>query len=209
MEEKYKAANKVLLDLRAQVEQLERAGENSSMGLQSQISININTLSKFTTELENMVPQQAAMRREIWRIRVQSLAEECRDLRESMGSYLQKRHVKAVEEEQRRELFEGRRRRAVGTGLESLYKEQESLGRSHHIADNIKDMGESILHNLGTQNDLLKNAHRKILDMANTLNLSRSIMRVIERRQFMDQLLVYGGMVFVVLFLFVLWYFFM
>ncbi|KAL6064290.1 Golgi SNAP receptor complex member 2, variant 2 [Balamuthia mandrillaris] len=156
MEEKYKAANKVLLDLRAQVEQLERAGENSSMGLQSQISININTLSKFTTELENMVPQQAAMRREIWRIRVQSLAEECRDLRESMGSYLQKRHVKAVEEEQRRELFEGRRRRAVGTGLESLYKEQESLGRSHHIADNIKDMGESILHNLGTQNDLLK-----------------------------------------------------
>ena len=48
-----------------------------------------------------------------------------------------------------------------------------------------------------------------MLDIANALNLSRSLMRHIENRQFMDKVIVYGGMVFTLLILFVLWYFFL
>lgn len=49
--------------------------------------------------------------------------------------------------------------------------------------------------------------HIKILDVASTLGLSRSIMRVIERRQFMDQLILYGGMFVTLLVIFLLWYY--
>ncbi len=68
IDDKYKQATKILLDLRAQFEQLEAEGENSSMALQGQISVNVNTLSKLTLELEGLVPQQAQTRRELWRM---------------------------------------------------------------------------------------------------------------------------------------------
>ena len=47
--------------------------------------------------------------------RVEKLAEECRDLRGSMGTYLQKKHKRAREEEQRADLFSGARSRKVLT----------------------------------------------------------------------------------------------
>jgi hypothetical protein len=37
-------------------------------------------------------------------------------------------------------------------------------------------------------------AHKKVLDVANTLGLSNSLIRIIERREGMDKLIVYGGM---------------
>ncbi len=50
-------------------------------------------------------------------------------------------------------------------------------------------------------------AQRRLLDIANTLNLSRSLMRVIENRQKMDRMLVYGGMALVSLVTLLLWYY--
>ena len=41
--------------------------------------------------------------------------------------------------------------------------------------------------------------------MATTLGVSNSVMRLIERRQFWDKLLVYGGMVFILALLWFVW----
>jgi golgi SNAP receptor complex member 2 len=41
----------------------------------------------------------------------------------------------------------------------------------------------------------LQSAHRKMLDVVNSLGLSDSLLRVIERRQRLDKWIVYGGMV--------------
>ena len=41
----------------------------------------------------------------------------------------------------------------------------------------------------------LQSAHRKMLDTLNSVGLSDSLLRVIDRRQTFDKLLVYGGMV--------------
>ena len=41
----------------------------------------------------------------------------------------------------------------------------------------------------------LQAAHRKMLDALNSVGLSDSLLRVIERRQRLDKWLVYGGMV--------------
>ena len=37
-------------------------------------------------------------------------------------------------------------------------------------------------------------AHKKVLDVANTMGLSQSLIRIIERREFVDKMIVYGGM---------------
>lgn len=128
-------------------------------------------------------------------------------------------------------------RQATSVAIDNLYQESNSLDRSNRAAQNIHEMGSSILSSLGQQNELIKvhtsahclggggggddeqyltplcfafiqSAHRKLLDVGNTLGLSRSVMRMIENRQNLDKMLVYGGMLLTLLFLFALLYYF-
>src|SRR5690606_24824182 len=126
--------------------------------------------------------------------RIQQIAEEYKDMRNSLGSLLQKRRSKEQEEEQRRQLLgEGRMRRqvrpllllllhvflclvalasdvsnssyrlsahsfhqATSVAIDNLYQESNSLDRSNRAAQNIHEMGSSILSSLGQQNELIK-----------------------------------------------------
>jgi len=47
-----------------------------------------------------------------------------------------------------------------------------------------------------------------VLDLVNTFELSRSLLRVIERRIWLDGVLVYAGMVIIIIVLILVWYFF-
>ena len=62
-----------------------------------------------------------------------------------------------------------------------------------------------VLEALGQQRSALKGIERKVLDLANTLGVSNSVMRVIERRQLVDKAIVYGG---ILLTLWLLWFVF-
>lgn len=52
---------------------------------------------------------------------------------------------------------------------------------------------------------LLQGFHRKALDVANKLGISNSLLRVIERREFGDKMLVYCGMLGTLVFLFIVY----
>lgn len=54
---------------------------------------------------------------------------------------------------------------------------------------------------------LVQSAHRKALDVLNTVGISNSVLRLIERRNRVDQWIKYAGMLLTVIFLFafVLW----
>jgi Golgi SNAP receptor complex protein 2 len=56
-------------------------------------------------------------------------------------------------------------------------------------------MGASALSSLHTQRGHLKGAHRRALDVLNTLGLSSSLMRVIERKEGVNAAITYGCMV--------------
>jgi hypothetical protein len=69
IDEKYKQTNKLLMDLRLEFEQLEAAGENSSLSLQETIQLNLSSLSRLLNSLElECLPSQNSKRREIWRM---------------------------------------------------------------------------------------------------------------------------------------------
>lgn len=67
IDEKYKVAYKLLLEIRDQLEQLE-SGQDATVFTQGKISTNINNLSRMGDQLEIMASQQPASRREIWRM---------------------------------------------------------------------------------------------------------------------------------------------
>ena len=74
--------------------------------------------------------------------------------------------------------------------------------------DEMLNAGTSILGSLRSQGSILRGTRKKILDLTNTLGLSNTLIRFIERRLTQDRYIFYGGMIFVVVVLYLLlsWY---
>jgi len=54
----------------------------------------------------------------------------------------------------------------------------------------------------------LKGAQKKILDIANTLGLSNTVMRLIEKRTFQDKFVLFGGMILTCIIMILIWIYF-
>ena len=71
----------------------------------------------------------------------------------------------------------------------------ESLQNAHRGMDDLIGSGTNILQGLRDQRVTLKGTQKKILDVANTLGLSNTVMRLIEKRAFQDKYFMIGGMI--------------
>ncbi|CAJ0748468.1 21080_t:CDS:2, partial [Entrophospora sp. SA101] len=75
----------------------------------------------------------------------------------------------------------------------NMTREQHALREHEFINDTETKLdeyiahGREVLHNIYDQNNILKNAQRKMLDAANTLGLSRNVIQYIERRMSQDK----------------------
>lgn len=67
------------------------------------------------------------------------------------------------------------------------------------VLEEAYETGVGIIGAMGGQRERLKATHRKVLDVLNRVGLSDSVLRLAERRQRLDKLLVYGGMIAVLL----------
>lgn len=78
--------------------------------------------------------------------------------------------------------------------IDQALQHNTSLQNSNRGIDDLIGSGTNILTNLRDQRDTLKGAHRKILDVANSLGLSNTVMRLIEKRAYQDKYILFGGM---------------
>ena len=74
--------------------------------------------------------------------------------------------------------------------------------------DDMLQSGAGILESLRDQRMTLKGAHRRLYDIANTLGLSNTTMRLIERRAYQDKFILMGGMLFTCLIIAAIIYYF-
>lgn len=65
--------------------------------------------------------------------------------------------------------------------------------------DELLGVGTSILQGIRDQGNTLKGAHKRVLNLVNTLGLSNTVMRMIERRSTQDKYILIAGMVIVLL----------
>lgn len=63
------------------------------------------------------------------------------------------------------------------------------------VLEEAYETGVGIVGSMSGQRERLKATHRRVLDVLNRVGLSDSVLRLAERRQRLDKLLVYGGMV--------------
>ncbi|GAM23973.1 hypothetical protein SAMD00019534_071480, partial [Acytostelium subglobosum LB1] len=218
IEDQYKAANKLLMAINIDLERVE-LGVDSTVIKQEKIQADINQLSRIADQLDGMVANESPANRDLWRItlltfnhsitysKVKKLTEEVKSLRKSMDMYLQRTYKKQIEDEERSKLF-SRRKDTQNSALSNLMKENDLLKDSNQTIDEMTDTGNSIIYALAGQNSRLKSVHKKIYDIANTLGLSRNVINRIKRRQQQDKIFVYSGMVIVLIFLYIMYYYF-
>jgi Snare region anchored in the vesicle membrane C-terminus len=212
MESKCKELMRRMANIRAQLEVFESNANVERDALLAVNSLNRDALSVREALSSSFCLNGNRERQLHWRRRVSMLLEECDQIRTSLGSYYSRRsEEQRVLEERERLLNSGDasgQQQQCTIDMDRVVLEGASLQRSHSMADDVLDMGAGVLQELRAQGDRLKAVQRRLLDIAVTLGIAKSLMRVIERRQLSDKIVLFGGMIFVSLLLIVMWWFF-
>eukprot|EP00744_Colponema_vietnamica_P023313 GILI01033705.1.p1 GENE.GILI01033705.1~~GILI01033705.1.p1 ORF type:complete len:228 (+),score=25.06 GILI01033705.1:48-686(+) len=194
LSETYPKATKLKLDIQHELELIE-TGRDNSVAVQQSVSAKVNELARIVESLETEVDKEPAGKRELWKRRVRQLSDDATMLRAGLEKYLTKMYRQRREAEEQKSLFERRNGTAGGSSIDAYTRENNALKRSHTLTDEYIAHGRNILNSLSDQKDKIKGAQRKVLDVANSLGLSSSLLRIIDRRHQMDRWLVYGGMI--------------
>lgn len=92
--------------------------------------------------------------------------------------------------------------------IDPALQHHTKLNDSSKHLDNLIGHGSSILTNLRDQRMTLKGAHRRILDIANTLGLTNTVMRLIEKRSSQDKIIMVVCMVICCIVMYLVWKYF-
>lgn len=147
---------------------------------------------------------------------MKKVLEDERAVRGSMERFIEEEQARQAEEERE---MRRRQQNALPEAYLAQQMQQErvrqrlhgdiaSVQRSHRTANEIREMAFGVLETLRDQNQTLEAARERLLGIANTLGISKALLRVIERRQTVDQIIVYSSMVGILLLLAILVYFF-
>mmetsp|Transcript_38945 Transcript_38945/g.90841 ORF Transcript_38945/g.90841 Transcript_38945/m.90841 type:complete len:218 (-) Transcript_38945:130-783(-) len=158
--------------------------------------------------MDSMLAAESAAKRENLRAKVQNLREEHRSLVVAYEKEARRIGCKEQEEADRAALFGGRGAAGVAAPTADDIENNKSLKRSMAAVDDLEARGMHMMSSLSGQKEMLKGAHKKVLDVMNTLGVSNSLIRVIERRQTMDLVWMLVGMVVTIVVLAVTWIYF-
>lgn len=141
---------------------------------------------------------------------MEHIIEETDHLEQSMQQFGSREARRVTEEREREELM---RRVTDDESFRSLVGEYDaeagsmkSVRRSTSMVDELLETGANVLGNLGEQSATLRRAKRKMMTLLDNMGVSESLLRVIDRRQRLDAILVYGGMFFTVVIVFIVWW---
>lgn len=132
------------------------------------------------------------------KMRCDQLKYDSRHLQAALAAHQQKRARKEAATREREELLSRRfapNPDITAINIDYALQHQNSLQNAHRGVDEMLHTGANALESLRNQRLTLKGAHRRVMDMANTLGLSNHTMRLIERRVREDKVILILGMV--------------
>ena len=169
-----------------------------------------------------LVADPNAVARGGWKWKFEHAQQRCQGLKEDMQKLKDRQDARNREAQEREALFH----RARGSrGKEKIDPESGepstadqirmeeydrnaklSVMRSSRSLEETFAVGAAVLASMSDQRDRIKHAQRKALDVLHSVGLSDSLLRLIERKQTMDKLIVYGGMGLLLFLVLLLWY---
>ncbi|PQP92859.1 membrin-11-like [Prunus yedoensis var. nudiflora] len=166
LSEIYQSAKKLLLRTRDGLEKLERlenAGGIDSPDLSTSVKRDISQIQSFCADMDRLWRSVGAKsQRDLWKRKVEQIAEEAQSLKESLDKYNLRNQKRAQEARERAELLG----RANGEGAHVLRifddeaQARASVRSSSRMLEEASATGESILRKYAEQRDWLKSNGR-------------------------------------------------
>ena len=165
--------------------------------IESEIETKLKHLDTNCDKLEIIVNKSGPHERPQLKLRLDQFRYDSRHLLSSLRNLHHKRIQREREEREREELLTRRftTNSETNIAIGDYYVDENSKLKSFH--SNIDDMissGTNILSSLRDQRGLLKGAHKRLVDIGNSLGLSNTVMRLIEKRGQTDKYILFGGM---------------
>lgn len=130
------------------------------------------------------------------KMRVDQLKYDSRHLTAALNSWRTQQHRKREAEAEREALlsrqFTTNDHIEINIDRDVQYNSQ--VANANQGIDNLLAHGSGIIESLRSQRISLKGAHKRLIDIGNTLGLSNTTMRLIEQRARADGFILVGGM---------------
>nr|XP_020653681.1 Golgi SNAP receptor complex member 2 isoform X3 [Pogona vitticeps] len=166
--------------------------------VENEIQARIDKIFSNLERLEIFCNKEPPSKRQNAKLRVDQLKYDIQHLQTALRNFQHRRYAREQQERQREELLA----RTFTTNdsdttipIDETLQFNESLQNAHRGMDDLIGSGTNILQGLRDQRMTLKGTHKKIMDVANMLGLSNTVMRLIEKRAFQDKYFMIGGMV--------------
>lgn len=208
METLYHQTSKVVLELQNHLQRLERASMVDENEIEAQIQTMLDEIANNCDRLDLMVNKEPPSRRTTAKIRVDQLKYDCQHLQAALRN-VQHRRFQKEEEVRERDLLMSKNFTAnepdTSIMIDAALQQNQRLNTAGRNIDDMINTGSNILSNLREQGGTLKGVQRKVLDMMNTLGLSNTVLRLIERRSSQDKIILFGGMIVTCIIMFLVW----
>ncbi|KAJ8364634.1 hypothetical protein SKAU_G00134650 [Synaphobranchus kaupii] len=197
METLYHQTNKQIQEVQSNMGRLESTDRDSVHLLENELQARIDQIFSYLERLEILASKEPPNRRQNAKLRVDQLKYDVQHLQTALRNFQHRRYMREAQEREREELMT----RTFTTNdadtsipIDETLQFNSSLHNAHRDMDNLLGSGSSILDGLRDQRGSLKSTQKKILDVANMLGLSNTVMRLIEKRAFQDKFIMIGGM---------------
>lgn len=217
MESLYHQANILVQETQQGFEKLEKVSDLHSDPIEKEIQARIDKVTSICERLDILVYKEPLTRRTNSKYRVDQLKYDKDHLQAALDTYRNRKYQRLQEEREREALLnhQFKPNNYEETAIlmdqsQAFYssKHHESLKNANQGVDDMLQTGTGILESLRDQRLSLKGAHRRLYDIANTLGLSNTTMRLIEKRAYQDKFILMGGMLFTCLVIVAIIYYF-
>ncbi|XP_066554740.1 Golgi SNAP receptor complex member 2 [Amia ocellicauda] len=197
METLYHQTNKQIQEVQSKMRNLETSERQYVHLVENDLQAQIDQIFSQLERLEILAGKEPPNRRQNAKLRVDQLKYDVQHLQTALRNSQHRRYNREAEEREREELMS----RTFTTNdadtsipIDETLQFNSSLHSAHRGMDDLLGSGSNILHGLRDQRSTLKGTHKKMLDVANMLGLSNTVMRLIEKRAFQDKFIMMGGM---------------
>ena len=202
MEPLYHQTNKLVQETQHLFSQLEKYSPNLNIQeIEDNIESKINLINSNCERLDVLCLKGPIFQRQNAKMRVDQLKYDSRHLTAALNSWRRKMMMKQREEAEREALLSKKftTNAQVDIVIDHNVQHNSSLQNAIHGVDDLLQSGSSILDSLRSQRITLKGAHKRLIDIGNTLGLSNTTMRLLEHRAKQDGFILVGGMLFTII----------
>jgi len=189
-----------LHDLEQQLIELERG---NTVIQPSDIVLGLQEVSIRLEDFEKQIQKETKAKKDDFRRRLQHLKSTHSHIKESLDNLIRRKGLSNYEGQRAQLLAGARSKPSDDLALEMA--ENGSLVRSSRMVNEYLTMGQETLQDLVSQRERLKSIQRKAFDMLNYLGISNTLMKGVEQRDVVDRWIVIGGMILILVLLYLVW----